>query len=51
VQGSAYTEETDFKQLVSCSVKLQLHGTGALSPVIKKREMRRLRFKQEMSVI
>jgi hypothetical protein len=34
--GDAHTEETCFKQLVSCNVKLQLHETGALVFITKK---------------
>ena len=34
--GDARTEETFFKQLVSCNVELQLHETGALIFIAKR---------------
>jgi hypothetical protein len=46
MKGYAYTEETGFKQLVRCSMKVHLHVTGVLSPDTKKATFLHSVFKQ-----
>jgi len=44
------TEETGFRQLVSCNVKLQLHESRAVNSWYEKCEMRISNYKQDAVV-